>query len=253
MENRVLKVALSEEDMYQKLDELTGMGFEESDIHVLSKNQSDLRMVRKYSDVQVHGLGNMKNKVISLFGGNDASNGNLEGLGFSDEEIQFINRGLDQGGIILFSDAHNRNITSVEEENPMMDRERWSDTNESNEFETSGEIPFHIENNYDEPIDRFRKGQTFQNDDILVREEDHVSFSMEEDPIVRNSREELFGSEKIYNDNEVADDRSSEVNDDYRMQDEQSPGIDPNLGPAPFGPTDEAIEHQARKPFNQNL
>lgn len=251
MENRVLKVALSEEDMYAKLDELTGMGFEENDIHVLSKKPSDLRMVRKYSDVQVHDLGTVKSKMMSLFGSNDTSNGNLEGLGFTDQEIQFINNGLDQGGIILFSEAHNRDMTSIEEGNPMMDRERWSDGDEMNELNATGEIPFHVENNYDEPIDRFRRGQTFQNDDILVREEDHVSFSMEEDPMVQHSRQELFGAGKVYDDNESADE--AVVNDDYRMQDEQSPGIDPNLGPAPFGPTDEAIEHQSRRPFNQNL
>ncbi|MFC4409592.1 general stress protein [Chungangia koreensis] len=251
MENRVLKIALSEEDMYAKLDELTSMGFEENDIHVLSKKPSELRVVRKYSDVQVHDLGNMKSKMMSLFGGNEASNGNLEGIGFSDQEIRFINNGLDQGGIILFSEAHNRDMTSIEEGNPMMDRERWSDGDGSNELNTAEEIPFHVENNYDEPIDRFRHGQTFQNDDILVREEDHVSFSMEEDPIVRNNREELFGAEKVYDDNDGSDEPV--VNDDYRMQDEQSPGIDPNLGPAPFGPIDEATEHQSRRPFNQNL
>lgn len=251
MDNRVFKVALSEEDMYVKMDELTRMGFDEKDIHVLSKNQAGLRTVKKYSDVQVHELGSVKNQMMSMFSSNGGAKSTMEGLGLTDQEIQFINKELNQGGIILFCEAHNRDMSYMEVESPMMGRERWSDTEESNELNTTGHIPFHIENNYDEPIDRYRRGQTFQNDDILVRDEDHISFSMEEDPAVQHSREELFGAGKVYDDQVVSDD--SDVAEDYQMQDEQSPGVDPNLGPAPFGPSDEAVENQTRRPFNQNL
>lgn len=52
--NRRIEIARTEEEMYEKLEALQKQGFEESDIHVISSESSDLNALSRHSEVSTH-------------------------------------------------------------------------------------------------------------------------------------------------------------------------------------------------------
>lgn len=72
---------------------------------------------------------------------------------------------------------------------------------------------------FDEPTDRFARGETFATDPYLAREEDHIGHSMQEDRMVQKNRTNIQDT----------------ITNEQQTDGFQSPGADPNLGPAAFG------------------
>jgi hypothetical protein len=77
---------------------------------------------------------------------------------------------------------------------------------------------------FDEPSDRFERGESFATNPYLAREADHIGHSMEEDRMVQEHRPTIDKS----NQNET-------ITDSFKTEGVHSPGTDPNLGPAAFG------------------
>ena len=104
----------------------------------------------------------------------------------------------------------------------------FSGTNQEPQSEYAKEQGFTASNNefvnqtegrFDEPQDRFDRGESFATDPYMARETDHIGHSTQEDKMVQKHRPSI--TESI---------TSEQLTDGY-----QSPGADPNLGPAPFG------------------
>lgn len=102
---RRIKVAISEEQMYEKLEQFKIEGFSESDIHVVSKEHSHMRTLNRHSDATTHEAGNIMDKFKSWFTGKDAIKEGLRNLNLSDSETERYSNELEKGGIILYTEG----------------------------------------------------------------------------------------------------------------------------------------------------
>lgn len=103
---------------------------------------------------------------------------------------------------------------------------------------SNNELVNETDGRFDEPMDRFERGETFATSPHLARETDHIGHSMQEDQVTREHRptinEASEGAE--FNTKERAEFNTNEpITENYKTEGFQSPGTDPNLGPAAFG------------------
>lgn len=266
--NRQIVVALSEEQMYEKLEQLKEQGYAESDIHVVSKEHSNMSTLNSHSEVSTHEAGTMIDKFKSWFTGEDAIKEGLRKLDLSDAETERYSKDVANGGFVLYTDKEAVPIKDVldnqqefEVENNVFDSSRNSnepypgeerpvqpsesnfketnqnDASENNQlnektepqseyakaqgFEPStNDLVNKTDGRFDEPQDRFERGETFSTDPYLTKDENHIGHSMEEEKVVQNKRP-----------------TNNEISNEQRYG-FQSPGADPNLGPAAFGTED---------------
>jgi len=91
---------------------------------------------------------------------------------------------------------------------------------------------------FDEPTDRFARGESFSTNPYLTKEVDHIGHTMQEDPIVQDKRPT---NNEGYTPNSTNPSNQNEpITDAYKTEGFQSPGTDPNLGPAAFGNEEES-------------
>lgn len=102
---RRIKIAISEEQMYEKLEQFKIEGFAESDIHVVSKEHSHMRTLNRHSDATTHEAGHIMDKFKSWFTGKDAIKEGLRNLNLSDSETERYSKDLEKGGIILYTEG----------------------------------------------------------------------------------------------------------------------------------------------------
>lgn len=246
--NRRIEVARSEEEMYEKLELLQEQGYAENDIHVISRESAHLNTLNRHSDVSTHEAGTFVDKFKSWFTGEDAVTEGLRKLDLDEYETERYAKEVSEGSIVLYTDvlthADDANFenrqddtvytdtvgTSVVQSRFIETEEPISDYSKEQGFTPStNQFVNETDGRYDEPQDRFVRGETFATDPYLAKEEDHIGHSMQEDRIVREKRpsfnENLTNEEKNYGN--------------------QSPGADPNLGPAAFG--DESLEEEENR------
>ena len=321
--NRRIEVARSEEEMYDKLEQMKTEGYAESDIHVISNDQNHLNTLNRYSDVSTHEAGSFMDKFKSWFTGEDAIKEGLRKLDLNEAETEHYASDVANGGFVLYTDqspisneivgshqnefeegydtfgstgnsyesyhGETRPVHAVEPGFEDTERQEMSATNETgslpevtstagtefvqsrfNETETTdlsenttavnesttfgaeeprsettfqsnrdepqseyaaeqgfkpsaNEFVNKTDSRFDEPQDRFARGETFATDPYMAREKDHIGHSMQEDRMVQKQRSPI--NESITNDQQTDGD--------------QSPGADPNLGPAAFGKQEE--------------
>jgi len=319
--NRRIMVARSEEDMYDKLEQMKTEGYAESDIHVISNDRNHMNTLNRYSDVSTHEAGSFMDKFKSWFTGEDAVKEGLSKLELNDAETERYANDVESGGFVLYTDqspvtngivgshqnefdegydtfgstgnsyeSYHGDTSSVQAVEPGFEdsaRQEMSATNVTeseytstagtefvqsrfNETETTdfsenitdvndsttfgadeprsettfqnnreepqseyskeqgfepstNEFVNQTEGRFDEPQDRFVRGETFSTDPYMAREKDHIGHSMQEDRMVQNQRPAF--NESITNEQQT---------DGF-----QSPGADPNLGPAAFGKKEE--------------
>ncbi|WP_186321367.1 general stress protein [Bacillus sp. FJAT-22090] len=212
--NRRIEIARSEEEMYEKLELLQEQGYAENDIHVISKENAHLYTLNRHSEVSTHEAGTFMDKFKSWFTGEDAITEGLRKLDLSEEETERYAQEVAGGGIVLYTDVltfnddplygsheneFNQEYTDtvgtdivqnrfMEVEEPISDySKKQGFTPSTNEFvnETDGR--------FDEPEDRFVRGETFATDPYLAREENHIGHSMQEDKMVRQQRPTTMG------------------------------------------------------------
>ena len=311
--NRKIVVARTEDEMYEKLEQLKAHGYSESDIHVISKDHSHMSTLNRHSEVATHEAGTFMDKFKSWFTGKDAVTEGLRKLDLNDAETERYSKDVASGGFVLYTEGLKEGVVnspesefeqgydtfgatgnsyesySGEERNVQPTEPGFEDTSRSevaattktefvesrfNETDSNvtGNEQFSVQNDsttfgaeeprsettlennneepqseyskqqgfapstkdfvnetdgrFDEPQDRFARGETFATDPYLAREEDHIGHSMQEDKMVQEQRPTT--NEAITNEQQT---------DGF-----QSPGADPNLGPAAFGVTNEENE-----------
>ncbi|HLG27485.1 MAG TPA: general stress protein [Paenisporosarcina sp.] len=307
--NRRIEVARTEDEMYEKLEQLKAHGYAESDIHVVSKEHSHMSTLNRHSEVSTHEAGTFMDKFKSWFTGEDAVTEGFRKLDLNDAETERYSKDIASGGIVLYTEGlkegvvhspqsefeegydtigatgnsyesysgeahvqptepgfentsrnelHGTTKTEFvesrfnETDSNVVGNEKFTGQNESTTFgaeeprsetildnyrdepqskysqeqgfaPSTNEFVNETDGRFDETQDRFARGETFATDPYLAREEDHIGHSTQEDKMVQEHRPTI--NETITNEQQT---------DEF-----QSPGADPNLGPAAFGINEE--------------
>lgn len=169
-ETKVLAVVYSENDLLNKINELKLEGHEESEIHVMAKDTKRLDEIEDHMDVETKGA-SFIDKIKGIFSGDEESGGGIKSLGLSSSETERYAEEIDKGGILLYVNDGRKGIGEVIEESHFRDREGNPVKASTNEYVNS------IDNTFDDPQDRFDRGESFQNDPLLMKEENHISFT----------------------------------------------------------------------------
>lgn len=302
-----IEVARTEDEMYNRLETLKSQGYEETDIHVISKDHSQISTLSRHSNVATHEAGTIKDKFKSWFTGEDAVTEGLRPLNLTEAEREKYSGEVARGGFILYTDrapTQNGEVASeeydtfgstgnnyesysgekqplettgagmenrVQSEDPQLTATAGTDfmesrfvesensqvTNETTTFgaqepqnttnvdskreepiseyakeqgfeKSTNEFVNETDGRFDEPVDRFARGESFTTDPILARDTNHIGTSMQEDRMVQEQRP---------TNNERNQHQS--ITDASKTEGFQSPGADPNLGPAVFGDSEE--------------
>ncbi|QFF97755.1 hypothetical protein PB01_02415 [Psychrobacillus glaciei] len=236
--NRRIEVAHSEEEMYEKLELLQEQGYAESDIHVISKENAHLNTLNRQSEVSTHEAGSFIDKFKSWFTGEDAVTEGLRKLDLNEHETERYSKEVANGCIVLYTDVlthaddasygtHQNEFEYMESvvtdvvQSPFVETEEpLSDYSKEQGFTPStNELVNETDGRFDEPQDRFVRGETFATDPYLAKEENHIGTSMQEEKSVQVHRPTINES----------------ITEERKNYGTQSPGVDPNLGPAAFG------------------
>ncbi|WP_075617233.1 general stress protein [Paenisporosarcina indica] len=102
--NRRIEVARTEDEMYERLEQMKLQGYAESDIHVISSDRNQMHTLNRYSDVSTHEAGTFIDKFKSWFTGDDAIKEGLKKLDLTDSETNRYAQDVASGGFVLFTD-----------------------------------------------------------------------------------------------------------------------------------------------------
>lgn len=288
--NREIEMVYSQEEMERKVDQLKMQGYSENDIHVLARDKGVLNSADSQTDINTHEAESFSSRFKSFFSGEETIRTELEKLDMDKSALDAYQKDIENGSILLYTD---RKIANRENENfsSFGDDTRPIDADE--EKRNTAFTPFgkDIErdgrrHNDEKIVDEDVKpefGSSDNNSDEIYttevpREEQHG-----EPGYADKSKDSRLDGENIHptTDSEPKDEgepREKELDHEpplgteegeenlnredgvNRRQDEQSPGVDPNLGPAPFG-RDSEEEHllrgenegENRKDPNQSL
>ncbi|WP_019412597.1 general stress protein [Paenisporosarcina sp. TG20] len=115
--NRHIEVARTEDEMYNRLEVLKSRGYEETDIHVISKDHSQINTLSRYSNVATHEAGTLTDKFKSWFTGEDAVTEGLRPLNLTEAEKEKYSGEVARGSFVLYTDyAPDGNIEVFNEE-----------------------------------------------------------------------------------------------------------------------------------------
>ncbi|WP_391119616.1 general stress protein [Psychrobacillus sp. L3] len=236
--NRRIEVARSEEEMYEKLELLQEQGYAESDIHVISKENSHLNTLNRHSEVSTHEAGSFMDTFKSWFTGEDAVTEGLRKLDLNEHETERYAKEVANGCIVLYTDVlthaddaiygtHQNELEYTDTEGTDVVQSRFMETGvplsdyakEQGFTPSTNKFVNETEGRFDEPQDRFVRGETFATDPYLAKGENHIGTSMQEEKIVQEHRPTIKDS----------------VTEERKNYGTQSPGVDTNLGPAAFG------------------
>lgn len=217
--NYEFQMLYSQEELINKIKDLKSQGYHESDLHVLVRDYSVINLIDDQSDVHTHEANSMGSKFKSMFSGEEAVRSELGKLDLDTETKDAYQRDLENGGILLYTD---RRIEGKESHTSNVSSNRYSDEIYTNE------VP--REEQHSEGIKDSRlKGENIHptGGGEPKNEGAPAEKIMDHEPALQSTE----GQNNL--------NREEGVN---RRQDEQSPGVDPNLGPAPFG-RDSEEEH----------
>ncbi|MDN7244456.1 general stress protein [Planococcus shenhongbingii] len=268
--NREIVLVYSQEEMLSKVEELKMRGYQENDIHVLVDDDSVLGAVDNDRNIQTHETGSIGSKFKSFFTGKDTVREELKKLDLEQREIDDYQENLENGAILLYTEQSSReddNYSSFGDDARPIDSDEVKrntamapfgrdierddlrhndapirDKDVSTDLGTTGirsdeiyttEVPreeqYGLPSYGDKTQDSRLKGDSIhpttgsQTADESLPEEK----LMEHEPGLGSAA----GGDILNTDDGV-----------HRRQDDQSPGVDPNLGPAPFG-RDSEEEH----------
>lgn len=222
--NREFIVLYSQEEMRSKIEELKSQGYREEDFHVLVDDGAVLS-AEDTSRIDVHETGTLGNTFKSMFTGRDVVREKLKSLNLEERQVDRYEEELENGAILLYMDglpSEGRNTAPLNEtENPSKDEIYTS--------EVSREEQYGVPGYQDERQDSRVKGENIHptTGSETANQSEPKEKLMEHEPGIASGE----GSDLL--------DQQDGIN---RREDEQSPGVDPNLGPAPFG-RDSEEEH----------
>lgn len=264
--NRDFELVYSPEELRSRIEELKGRGYSESDIHILVEDSAVLGASENLGGIHTHNAGSVGSKFKSLFTGRDSVREELKNLDLEQREIDDYQKDLEKGGILLYAE---RSSLSRERDNfsAFGDDTRTLDSDEVKHNAASEPLGKDIERD-----GRTHNDEKLQGKNIEPSYEDSSRRDYGEIYTSTVSRDEQYGTTKYENkyqdsrlkgenihpttDRPTPDESSpseklmnhepatgtEKGNDNLKRdegvnfrQDDQSPGTDPNLGPAAFG------------------
>lgn len=253
--NRDFELVYSPEELRSRIEELKGRGYSESDIHILVEDSAVLGTAERLDRIQTHDASSVGSKFKSFFTGRDSVREELKNLNLEQREIDNYQQDLEKGGILLYTE----HTLSRERDNlsSFGDDTRTLDSDEVRHSNISGTNNADIDQNEENPETNYEDSARREYGEIYTstvsRDEQYGTPHYEakyKDSRLKGENihpttdqptmDESSPSEKTM-EHEPAIDAENE-NDELnredgvnRRQDEPSPGVDPNLGPAPFG------------------
>lgn len=270
--NRDFILVYSQEEMLSKVEELKMRGYRESDIHVLVDDDSVLGAVDDRHELQTHETGSLGNKFKTFFTGKDSVREELKQMDLEQRDIDLYQESLENGAILLYTESG----SSREQDNysSFGDDTRTVDSDEAKRNTAMAPFGRDIERD-----DQRHRDEKIHDKDVVGTDLGTTGIRSDEIYTTETSHEEQHGlpsnggkaqDSRLKGDSihpttgsRTADESNPEeklmehepglgadtgqdiINSDdgvHRRQDDQSPGVDPNLGPAPFG-RDSEEEH----------
>lgn len=228
--NREFTLAYSQEEMQRRLDELKRQGYQENDIHVLVHDE-DVLGATDMEGIHTHEMGSTGSKFKSFFTGRDTVREELKRLDLEERQIDTYQQDLENGAILLYTEGDATRGSRVIDASS--DRHASDPAKLGSEEVYISEVPreeqYGSQSDGGKSKDSRLKGESIHptTSGQTMDESAPAEKMMEHEPgLDQKSERDLIDSDDGVN----------------RRQDDQSPGIDPNLGPAPFG-RDSEEEH----------
>lgn len=228
--NREFTLAYSQEEMHRRVEELKSRGYRDNDIHVLVHDEAVLGAT-DMKGIDIHETGTTGSKFKTFFTGKDTVREELKRLDLEERQIDTYQQDLENGAILLYTEeGATRGSRGVDEPS---DRNASNPANLGSEEIYSSEVPreeqYGLPSYGDKPQDSRLKGESIHptTSGKTMDESAPAEKLMEHEPGLDENpkRDVIDGDDGV-----------------HRRQDDQSPGVDPNLGPAPFG-RDSEEEH----------
>lgn len=247
--NREFEIVYSRSEMETAIQSLKAKGYHQGDIHLLA---NDRKLVETAESEGVHAeqANSFSNRFKSFISGKDVVRKELDRFNLNKDRADDYEREIEKGAVLLYTDGESaspedEHFSSLDDSNAPMDLEGSSG-------QTSGDKAVHRNDERHENSDEIyvrevsredqhaRAGKSDRlQDSRLKGDEIHPTAGLNKDEGA--VREKELDHEPGLQTKEGEENllREDGVN---RRQDEPSPGVDPNLGPAPFG-RDSEEEH----------
>ncbi|MDQ0429006.1 hypothetical protein QOZ98_001833 [Planomicrobium stackebrandtii] len=247
--NREFEIVYSKEELETAIQALKAKGYHQGDIHVLA-NDKELVESAGSEGVKADQANSFSNRFKSFLGGKDIVRKELDRFNLNKDRTDDYEREIEKGAVLLYTDgqagsSEDEHFSSLDDSNNPTDREEKTAgtpgsgavSRHTDAKHGSDEIYAREVSREDQHV-RAGKGDRFQ-DSRLKGDEIHPTSGLAKDE--GSVREKEMDHEPALQTKEGEENllREAGVN---RRQDEPSPGVDPNLGPAPFG-RDSEEEH----------
>ncbi|MCH4824760.1 MAG: general stress protein [Planococcus sp. (in: firmicutes)] len=240
--NQEFEIVYSKSEMEDTLQLLKAKGYHEKDIHLLANDKEIVESAGK-SGVSADRANSFSNRFKSFLSGKDIVRKELNRFNLSKERTDDYERRIEKGAVLLYTDGdaatpEDEHFSSLDDSNAPMDLEaETAGTPDSNPVSRYTEKHHDSDEIYAREVSRedqhARAGEhdRFQ-DSRLKGDEIHPTGGLNKEEQTRQRKE--MDHEPGLQNKDSQDEllREKGVN---RRQDEPSPGVDPNLGPAPFG------------------
>lgn len=182
---RVLAVLYSERDLLNKIESLKEQGYGEEDLHLMAEKDDHFEKAEQHTDLEIEETGTVSQKFKGVFG-----KGGVKALDLSDEDKARYKEELEKGGVLIYVNQSRENISEVMQRTHLKDREGNPIDPAASDFVAS------VDNNFDEQEDRFARGESFQNDPVLMHDENHISFTTQKKPEIEKSKGSMTEPER---------------------------------------------------------
>ncbi|WKA53778.1 general stress protein [Planococcus shixiaomingii] len=269
--NYEYQMLYSQEELINKIKELKSRGYHEGDLHVLVNDSSVINLVDDQSDVHTHEGSSMGSKFKSMFSGEDAVRTELGKLDLDEATKDAYQRDLENGAILLYTDSSPQGGGSGTSSTVAGDTKviRSDEVGRNTAIAPFGrdverdDLKHNDAKIEDKDVTSNASGDRYSNEiytSEVSREDQHgnAGYGNEmKDSRIKGENIHPTGGAMPKDEGAVEEKtmdhepglQSTEGQDNLnredginRRQDEQSPGVDPNLGPAPFG-RDSEEEH----------
>lgn len=247
--NREFEIVYSKSEMETAIQALKAKGYREGDIHVLA---NDKKVVESAGNegVQADQANSFSNRFKSFISGKDVVRKELDRFNLNKDRADDYEREIEKGAVLLYTDGQtvsddDEHFSSLDDSNEPMDTEGSSGQRSGDKvIHRHEEMPNNPDEIYAREVSRedqhARAGKSDRlQDSRLKGDEIHPTAGLNKDEGA--AREKELDHEPGLQTKEGEDNLLREDGVNLR-QDEPSPGVDPNLGPAPFG-RDSEEEH----------
>ncbi|ANU22650.1 general stress protein [Planococcus donghaensis] len=240
--NHEFEIVYSKSEMEEMLQTFKAKGYQQKDIHVLA---NDKEIVESAGNAGVYAdqANSFSNRFKSFLTGKDIVRRELDRFNLSKDRTDEYERKIEKGGVLLYTDgdaatSEDEHFSSLddtyspaylESETP----ESSSSSQRTQEHHDPDEI-YAREVSREDQHARAAQNNRYQ-DSRLKGDEIHPTGGL---------KKEEATIEKKEMDHEPGLQDGDNVGDVNRRQGESSPGVDPNLGPAPFDRNHKEIENE---------